>query len=200
MFFVKHEERTMTLHPSFFGPNIPTYLFSELLKAVEGTANGDYFIITCMGEPTVSEGRILPGNGRAEFRMNYRAICWKPFKGEVVDGIVSNVTETGIFVEVGPLSAFVSKSMIPREIQYNAQASPPHWAGPVGENGGKDIIEKGVLVRIRLKGIRPHLGSLSAVASINEDYLGYVFLFLSGLMSTNDCAVLMIQVSYDLTR
>jgi len=101
----------MTLHPSFFGPNIPVYLFTELLKAVEGSSSGDYFIITVLDKPHISEGRILPGNGRAEFRMHYRAICWKPFKGEVVDGIVMTVTETGFFVEVGPLSAFVSRSV-----------------------------------------------------------------------------------------
>jgi DNA-directed RNA polymerase II subunit RPB7 len=84
MFFLKEEERTMTLHPSFFGPNIPTYLFTELLKAVEGTIAGDYFIITVLDNHHVTEGKIMPGNGRAEFRMHYRAICWKPFKGEVV--------------------------------------------------------------------------------------------------------------------
>ena len=32
----------------------------------------------------VSEGRILPGSGLAEFIVEYRAVVWRPFKGEVV--------------------------------------------------------------------------------------------------------------------
>jgi len=66
--------------------------------------------------------------------------------------------------------------MIPRDVVFNPQASPPHWIGPIQSEGGRDIIEKGVQVRIRLKGIRPHLGTLAAIASINEDFLGYVIL------------------------
>jgi DNA-directed RNA polymerase II subunit RPB7 len=36
MFFVKEEERTITLHPSFFGPNVKRYLQDQLLNDVEG--------------------------------------------------------------------------------------------------------------------------------------------------------------------
>lgn len=36
MFFLKEEERTITLHPSFFGPNIQRYLTDQLLNDVEG--------------------------------------------------------------------------------------------------------------------------------------------------------------------
>ena len=36
MFFVKDEERIITLHPSFFGPHVKKYLFDKLLNDVEG--------------------------------------------------------------------------------------------------------------------------------------------------------------------
>jgi DNA-directed RNA polymerase II subunit RPB7 len=36
MFFVKDEERTITLHPSFFGPNVKKYLEDRLKEDVEG--------------------------------------------------------------------------------------------------------------------------------------------------------------------
>ena len=34
---------------------------------------------------------VLPGTGQAEFVMRHRAIVFKPFKGEAVDGVVNNV-------------------------------------------------------------------------------------------------------------
>jgi DNA-directed RNA polymerase II subunit RPB7 len=56
----------------------------KLLKDVEGTCTGRYFIITIMDTVNISEGRILPGSGLAEFNVNYRAVVWRPFKGETV--------------------------------------------------------------------------------------------------------------------
>ncbi len=57
---------------------------SKLLKDVEGTCAGNYYIISIMDAFKVSEGRILPGTGLAEFIVEYRAVVWRPFKGEVV--------------------------------------------------------------------------------------------------------------------
>jgi len=56
----------------------------KLLKDVEGTCTGRYFIITIMDTVDISEGRILPGSGLAEFTVHYRAVVWRPFKGETV--------------------------------------------------------------------------------------------------------------------
>jgi DNA-directed RNA polymerase II subunit RPB7 len=56
----------------------------KLLKDVEGTCTGRYYIITVMDTFDVSEGRILPGSGLAEFTVKYRAVVWRPFKGETV--------------------------------------------------------------------------------------------------------------------
>jgi DNA-directed RNA polymerase II subunit RPB7 len=84
MFFLKEEERTMTLHPSFFGPNIHQYLSHELLKSVEGTNQGDYYVVCVLDSHEFSEGKSVPGSGRAEYQVHYRAICWRPFKDEVV--------------------------------------------------------------------------------------------------------------------
>lgn len=50
----------------------------------------------------------MPGTGQAQFKVEYNAIVFKPFKNEVVDGVVNNVSKMGIFLDVGPLSVFVS--------------------------------------------------------------------------------------------
>ena len=84
MFFLKEEERTITLHPSFFGPNIQRYLDDQLLSDVEGTVQGDYFVVCVLEPHDYSEGKIVPGSAFAEFKVHYRAVVWKPFKGEVV--------------------------------------------------------------------------------------------------------------------
>jgi DNA-directed RNA polymerase II subunit RPB7 len=41
----------------------------------------------------------------------FQAVVWRPFKGEVCDGMVSSVVSNGFFVDVGPLNVFVSKAV-----------------------------------------------------------------------------------------
>lgn len=93
MFFLKDEERTVTLHPSFFGPNIKEYIKQQLFTDVEGQIFGDYFTIAVMEQMEISDGKVVPGSGFAEYTVHYRAVVWKPFKGEVVRVFSSDLQE-----------------------------------------------------------------------------------------------------------
>ena len=84
MFFLQELEKTIQLHPSFFGPRVKEYLTNRLYEQVEGTCNGYYYVICVVDAFDISEGRIVPGLANAEYVIRYRAVVWKPFKGEVV--------------------------------------------------------------------------------------------------------------------
>jgi DNA-directed RNA polymerase II subunit RPB7 len=84
MFFLYELDRTVTLHPTFFGKNMHELVSQKLLEDVEGTCTGQYYIISVMDTFSVSEGKVLPGSGLAEFRVRGKAIVWRPFKGETV--------------------------------------------------------------------------------------------------------------------
>lgn len=84
MFFLYELERPITLHPSFFGPRVKEYLTNRLLEDVEGTCTGQYYIICVMDAYDISEGRVVPGSAVAEYTVHYRAVVWRPFKGETV--------------------------------------------------------------------------------------------------------------------
>lgn len=88
MFFLHNLERRVTLHPSYLGPGMKDLVATKLLQDVEGTCDGDYYIISIMDAFEISEGEILPGSGQAEFIVGYRAVVWRPFKGETVRDVV----------------------------------------------------------------------------------------------------------------
>lgn len=70
------------------------YLESKLYADVEGTCSGLFgYIIAVVSILDIGKGMVLPGSGQAEFVTRYRAIVFKPFKGEVVDGVVNNVNK-----------------------------------------------------------------------------------------------------------
>lgn len=151
MFFLKELSLTMTLHPSYFGPRMRSYLRQKLLADVEGTCSGQYGYIVCVLDSNkldIGDGNIIPGQGTAEFVVKYQAIVWKPFKGEVLDAVVVTVNKMGFFAYVGPLSVFVSSHLIPSDMKYDPNANPPNYSGD------DQVIEKGAKVRLKIVGIR----------------------------------------------
>merc|ERR1739838_536830 len=49
---------------------------------------------------SIGDGEILPGRGFCRFPIKYKAIVFRPFKGEVVDGVVTQVNKVGLMVDV----------------------------------------------------------------------------------------------------
>jgi DNA-directed RNA polymerase subunit E'/Rpb7 len=81
------------------------------------------YIVSVISINSIGEGKVLPSTGQARFKTSYTAVVFKPFKGEVMDGRVTNVnkvssvgsrvlsradSQMGFFAMVGPLQVFVS--------------------------------------------------------------------------------------------
>lgn len=74
------------------------FLESKLYSDVEGTCSGAFgYIIAVVSILDIGKGMVLSGSGQAEFITRYRAIVFKPFKGEVVDGVVNNVNKVSSY-------------------------------------------------------------------------------------------------------
>ncbi|KAI8977118.1 Rna polymerase II [Mycotypha africana] len=169
MFFLKELTHTISLHPSYFGPNMQSQIREKLLIDVEGTCTGRYgYLITVLSVNTVDKGKILPGSGLAEFKISYQAILFKPFKGEVLDAIVTTVNKMGFFADVGPLQVFVSNHLIPADMKFDANGNPPCYSSE------DQVIQKDVLVRLKLVGTRVDATEIFAIGTIKEDYLGVI--------------------------
>jgi DNA-directed RNA polymerase II subunit RPB7 len=84
MFFLRYLERELNIHPSFFGNNVHDRLKDRLYADMEGSCNGEYYVVCIMDIYNISPGKVMPGSGEATFVILYRAILWKPFKGETV--------------------------------------------------------------------------------------------------------------------
>ncbi|KAG2219472.1 hypothetical protein INT45_010392, partial [Circinella minor] len=165
----KELSHTITLHPSYFGPNMHAQLKDKLYADVEGTCSGRFgYIITVVSLLNISKGKILPGVGLAEFKVKYQAIVFKPYKGEVLDAVVTTVNKMGFFADVGPLQVFVSNHLIPNDMQYDPNGNPPSYASE------DQVIQKDVQVRIKLVGTRIDATEIFAIGTIKEDYLGVI--------------------------
>ena len=93
MFFLRYLSRELDIHPSFFANNVNQFLTNQLYNDLEGHCNGEFYIICIMDVTNISAGKVMPGSGRAYFTMDYRAIIWKPFKGETVGHAVRKIVD-----------------------------------------------------------------------------------------------------------
>lgn len=92
-------EHTIPLHPSYFTPSIRAYLKQQLYSRVEGTCSGrlGYIVAVVSMHDEILRGLVV--GGQAEFIVKYTAIVYKPFKNEVVDGVVASVNKVGLPIE-----------------------------------------------------------------------------------------------------
>ncbi|KAJ4499078.1 hypothetical protein C8R41DRAFT_815929 [Lentinula lateritia] len=145
------------------------FLESKLYSDVEGTCSGKFgYIIAVVSILDIGKGMVISGTGQAEFITRYRAIVFKPFKGEVVDGVVASVTKMGFFADVGPLSVFVSHQLIPPDMKFEPNSNPPSFASD------QQIIEKNTKIRLKIVGTRVDATEIFAIGTVNEEHLGVV--------------------------
>jgi len=91
------------MHPSYFNQALRGHLSSELRRQVEGSCSGRLgYVVAVINEETEDgtwRGRIME-DGQAVFSLKYRAVVFRPFRGEVVDGVVSSVNKVRVCVLV----------------------------------------------------------------------------------------------------
>eukprot|EP01018_Ginkgo_biloba_P031731 Gb_23002 [translate_table: standard] len=114
MFFHIVLERNMQLHPRHFGPHLRDKLVSKLIQDVEGTCraalhrtiisgksnnlftdlSGRYgFVIAITGVENIGKGLIRDGTGFVTFPVKYQCVIFRPFKGEVLEAVVTMVNK-----------------------------------------------------------------------------------------------------------
>lgn len=119
-------EHEILLHPRYFGPQLIETVKQKLYTEVEGTCTGKYgFVIAVTTIDDIGSGVILAGQGFVVYPVKYKAIVFRPFKGEVLDAVVTQVNKVGMFAEIGPLSCFISHHSIPADMQFCPNGNPP---------------------------------------------------------------------------
>lgn len=174
-FFVVTLRRDVEIHPKFFGANLMDRLTQLLSVEVEGSFAGKHGFVVAVLEiansaETPIEGRLDDVSGMAVFTLSYQAVVFRPFKGEVLNAVVTKVVQHGFFAQAGPLTVFVSYHLLPGEMKYNAVRES--WRSESIEDS--EEIKKDSTVRLRILGLKIEATTISATGSVKEDWLGLI--------------------------
>jgi len=187
MFYHIALDHEVQLHPRYFGPQLmdtvkqklrggysrPVYSDADELDVseVEGTCTGKYgFVIAVTNIENISAGLIQPGQGLVVYHVKYKAIVFRPFKGEVLDAVVTQVNKVGLFTEIGPLSCFISRHSIPADMAFDPNSNPPCYKTADEET----VIQQDDEIRLKIVGTRVDASDIFAIGTLMDDYLGLV--------------------------
>lgn len=160
--------RRLQIHPRYFGVKLHEFLTRQLVVEVEGSFSGRYgFVVAVLHVyDDFPAGELDEQTGFAVFPMRYQAVVFRPFKGEVLDSIVTKTTSFGFFAESGPLSIFVSHHLLPSDFKYHSESD--QWQS----SDGVDLIKVESAIRLRIIGLKIEAQEISATGSIKDPYLG----------------------------
>jgi DNA-directed RNA polymerase II subunit RPB7 len=102
------------------------------------------------------------------YPVKYKAIVFRPFKGQVMDAVVNQVNKVGIFCDIGPLSCFISRHCIPPDMEFEPNNIPPCYK----TNDESMMIKQDDEIRVKLIGIRVDANDIFAIGTLMDDYLG----------------------------
>ena len=120
MFFEITQRKNIRLHPRNFGAKLREELLKTLMKEVAGTCTQRYGYVIAVTEVKDSgKGLIQEGTGHAVFPVTFTCIVMRPFKGEVFEAVVTNVTRMGIYAEIGPMVVLVSSQQMPATVSFD---------------------------------------------------------------------------------
>ncbi|EPB73868.1 RNA polymerase Rpb7 protein [Ancylostoma ceylanicum] len=183
MFFHLSMEHEVCLHPKYFGANLNETIKMKLFAEVEGTCTGKFgFVIAVTTIDTIGHGLIQPGRGFVIYPVKYKAIVFRPFKGQVVDAVVNQillqVNKVGIFCDIGPLSCFISRHCIPPDMEFDPNSNPPCYK----TEDETSIIKQDDEIRVGLYCI---MSILNVLHNIAFNFLHFPFNILHALHAFN---------------
>ena len=170
MLFIKEFTHNITLSPSDLGKDLKKIIKIKLINQVTGTCNekfGYYIKVINIGE--IKNGFILEGSGNIIFKMTYKVVLLRPFKNEVSDGIVHQITGGNILVKVGPMVVFIEKNKIPQDFEYDAKNECYK-----NKKDSSDIIKVGEKVRFKYIEIQYSPNEFRPIGTMFEKYLGHI--------------------------
>lgn len=108
MFYITEVEDYVRVEPKLFG--LPT---SQAVEDQLKETYSDHYdkemgkVIAVVDVSKVEEGVIIPGDGAAYYKTNFKVLTWKPELQEVVPGIVSEIASFGAFIDMGGMRGMI---------------------------------------------------------------------------------------------
>ena len=138
--------------PKEFKQDLATAILKVAQQEYEGIVDDELGIVVAITKvDDIGEGKVVPGDGAAYYEATFEALVFKPEIQEIVAGNVSEITEFGAFIKIGPMEGLVHVSQI-MDDYINHDAKNASFVGR--DSGKKLVVNDQVLARIVTCGLK----------------------------------------------
>jgi len=96
--------------PTLFAEDTRTAVKNALVKMFDGFISKDLgVVIGVVDVESVKEGVIIPGDGAAYYDTTFSVLTFRPELLEVCFGRISDITDFGAFINIGPMDGMIHK-------------------------------------------------------------------------------------------
>jgi DNA-directed RNA polymerase subunit E' len=111
MFYITEIEDHVRVSPELFALPVNEAILKQLQKSYKDVMNKELgSVIAVLEVIDVGEGVIIPGDGAAYYKCSYKILNYLPELQELVFGEISEITNFGAFMNIGPMEGMIHVS------------------------------------------------------------------------------------------
>jgi len=111
MFYVTEIADYVRVSPELFALPVDEAILKQLQQSYREFINKELgFVVSVIEVVEVGEGIIIPGDGAAYYKCSYKLLNYIPELQEIVFGKVSEITNFGAFMNIGPVDGMIHVS------------------------------------------------------------------------------------------
>lgn len=165
-------EDTVRVPPKRFTEELLDVITQELDAMVVGRIDKELGVILAVVDvEEVGEGKIILGDGAVYYKTKFKMLVYNPQVNEVVEGIITELTEFGAFVNFGPIDGLIHVSQITEDFMSYDQKNSAF----VGRESNK-ILKVGDTVRARVitVSMKQRISESKIGLTMRQPYLGKI--------------------------
>ena len=158
MFYLLTVEDHVRVAPKHFGLLTHEAIEEQLNESYVDRVNKELgFVISVVSVEEVDDGVIIPGDGAAYYKSKFKVLVWKPELHELIHGTITEITNFGAFMQIGPAQGMVHISQTMEDyVSVSKTGSLSGKASKRSLNKGDDCLAR--IVAISFKGDEPKIG------------------------------------------
>ena len=168
MFYLLEVEDHVRVDPKHFGLPTKEAIEKQLNEGYVGKVDKELgFVISVVSVDKMDDGVIIPGDGAAYYKSIFKILVWRPELHELVYGTISEITNFGAFMQIGPAQGMVHISQTMEDyVSLNK-------TGTLSGRASKRILSKeddciARIVAISYKGDSPKIGLTMRQAGLGK--------------------------------
>jgi DNA-directed RNA polymerase subunit E' len=112
MYSILQVKSSIRVPPNLLAKDLKEAVKTAVQKEFTGTLGKEGLFLFVIDVKEIGGGTIIPGDGAIYYETVFDALTYRPVLQEVVDGEISEVTEFGVFIRMGPIDGLVHVSQV----------------------------------------------------------------------------------------